>query len=282
MTSRKETGRAPQGPPAIFVVSDGRGETCLQLVRAALVQYEDQEVEIEVRPEVLTPEMVTAVVKEAAGRGATIFYTLVGVETRRAMRRGASEHLVPTVDVLGPAFGALHEIFHRERLAEPGLYYAAERHRLDREAAVDFAIKHDDGLRPGELHLADVVLVGVSRVAKSTTCFYLGYNGIKAANVPLVVEAPLPRELLRLDPHKVIGLRMNVRRLMAVREARTRYLGPVGTAAYVDKRKIAQEVRRAHAIMQHQNWRSIDVSYMAVEEIAREVLRLLGRTGRGH
>ena len=56
----------------------------------------------------------------------------------------------------------------------------------------------------------------------------------------------------------------------------------MGTTDYVDKRAIAKEVRRAHETMQHHGWRSFDVSYMAVEEIAREVLRLLGRSGTGH
>lgn len=268
--------------PVVFVVSDGRGETCRQYLRAALVQYRDQDVETVVRSEVLSPEAVVAVVDEAAGRGAVIFYTLVAEETRRAMRRHASEQLVPVVDVLGPAFGALHEFFQQDRLAEPGLYYASDRARLDREAAVDFALKHDDGLRCSELHLADVVLVGVSRVAKSTTSFYLGYNGIKAANVPLVVGTPILPELLGVDPQKVVGLRMNVTRLMAVRDARARHLGTVGTADYVDKRLIAEEVRQSHEIMQQHGWRSFDVSYMAVEEIAREVLRLLGRARGGH
>lgn len=268
--------------PVIFVVSDGRGETCRQYLQAALVQYADQGVEIVVRPQILSPELVVAVVDEAAAREAVIFYTLVGEKTRRAMRRHASEQIVPVIDVLGPAFGALHELFQQDPLATPGLFYAAERTRIDREAAVDFALKHDDGLRLAELPLADVVLVGVSRVAKSTTSFYLGYNGIKAANVPLVVGTPLLKELLAMEPAKVVGLRMNVTRLMAVRDARARHLGPIGTTDYVDKRSIAEEVRRAHEIMQHYGWRSFDVSYMAVEEVAREVLRLLGLPGRGH
>ncbi|MCP4573911.1 MAG: kinase/pyrophosphorylase [bacterium] len=269
--------------PVIFVVSDGRGETCRQYLQAALVQYADLDVETVVRSNVLSPELVVAVVDEAAARGGVVFYTLVAEDTRRAMRRHASEQLVTIVDVLGPAFGALHEFFQQDSLATPGLFYAAERTRIDREAAVDFALKHDDGLRLTELYLADVVLVGVSRVAKSTTSFYLGYNGIKAANVPLVVGTPLLKELLAMDSRKVIGLRMNVTRLMAVRDARARHLGPVGTADYVDKRAIADEVRRAHEIMQEYGWRSFDVSYMAVEEVAREVLRLLGRkAGTGH
>ena len=262
--------------PVILVVSDGRGETCGQLLRAALVQFEGHNVEIHVRPEVLTPDLVTSVVDEAARRGATIFYTLVGKGTRRAMRRLAGEGFVSTVDVLGPAFTALHDVFHADQAATPGLFYTAERQRIDRHAAIDYTLKHDDGLRPHELDQADVVLVGISRVSKSTTCFYLAYHGIKAANVPLIGGRPPLRELLAVDSAKVVGLRMNVTRIMAVREARARHLGRIGTEDYVDKREIAAEMLAAQHIMQRQQWRSFDVSYMAVEEIAREVMRLRG------
>ena len=264
--------------PVIFIVSDGRGDTCQQLLRAALVQFEGQDVEIVRRSEVLTRELVRNVMDEAHARGATVFYTLVGSETRRAMAQHAADLLVPAVDVLGPAFIALHDVFHREPTATPGLYYASERVRIERQEAIDFTLKHDDGQRPGELAQAEVVIVGISRVSKSTTCFYLAYNGVKAANVPLVPGQPPLPELLDVDPARVIGLRMNVTRLLAVREVRARHLGSTGTAGYMDKREVAAEMREAYRVMEHYGWRSFDASYMAVEEIAREVLRLRGIT----
>ena len=58
-----------------------------------------------------TPEQVEEIVAEAAQANAVIFYTLVGAETRRTMRRASGRELVPTVDVLGPAFSALHDAF---------------------------------------------------------------------------------------------------------------------------------------------------------------------------
>ena len=266
--------------PVVFVVSDGRGDTCDQLLRAALVQFADADVETVRRAEVRDPAQVAAVVEEAEARTATIFYTLVGHETRQEMARQAARLLVPTVDVLGPAFIALHDVLHREPTATPGLYYASERARLERQEAIDYTLKHDDGQRPGELPLADVVIVGISRVSKSTTCFYLAYNGVKAANVPLVAGQPPLPQLLEVDPERVIGLRMNVARLTAVREVRTRHLGRTGTAGYVDKREVAAEAREAARLMEHYGWRSFDASYMAVEEIAREVMRLRGLGAR--
>ena len=125
--------------------------------------------------------------------------------------------------------------------------------------------------------------MGVSRASKSSTCFYLAYEGIRAANVPLVSGIPPPTQLLRLPQNKVIGLRINVSRLQTVREARAHNLKLSDSDPYLDKRSIAREVIEANRIMDENNWRSIDVSYMAIEEIAREVVRrrdIKGKTRR--
>ena len=97
--------------PVIYVVSDGRGETCAQLVRAALVQFEGQRYKMMRRSNVRTAQAVRNVVEKAASKHAVIFYTLVGEETRQEMTARAAERLIPAVDVLGPSFSALHDLF---------------------------------------------------------------------------------------------------------------------------------------------------------------------------
>ena len=260
--------------PTILIVSDGRGETATLVLKAAAVQFEGQRYRTVLRGDVGPPEEVEAIVREAAESGAVIFYTLVGQETRRAMRKSAAQRLVPTVDVLGPAFSALHDQFRRKRGETPGLLYALERERFDRMTAFDYTLTHDDGRRPNELSRADVVLVGVSRASKSSTSFFLAFQGVRTANVPLVPGMePLP-QLLRLPRNRVVGLRVNVDRLLAVREARAEGLGMRGGEDYLDRRAVAQEVIWADRIMEARGWRSVDVSYLAIEEIAKEVLRV--------
>jgi regulator of PEP synthase PpsR (kinase-PPPase family) len=271
---------AEQKLPTILVVSDGRGDTCAQVVRAALVQFEGQPCELEQHPNVRSVRGVERVVARAAAQRAVVFYTLVGDETRAALARAARRRLVPAVDVLGPGFSALHDLFRRRPRAQPGLLYASNRELFDRQEAIGYTLAHDDGQRLDGLAEADVVLVGVSRVSKSSTCFYLAYEGVKAANVPLVPGAPPPRELLRLPRRKVVGLRMNVRRLMTVREARGEHLGLRDGDSYLDEREIARELTEANRLMDRRGWRSLDVSYLAVEEIAREVRLLVGRSRR--
>ena len=140
----------PDRLPVVFVVSDGRGDTCRQVLHAALVQFAGQRFEMVVRPEIRTPEQVTEVVHEAAGRDASIFYTLVSPDTRWALTNRAEELLVPVVDVLGPSFSALHDLFQRAPSGTPGLFYASDRERFDRHTAIDYTMTHDDGQRPDD------------------------------------------------------------------------------------------------------------------------------------
>lgn len=267
-------------PPTLFVVSDGRGQTCSSVLHAALVQFEGQPHQIVQEADVLTRERVEAIVAEAARCHGVVFYTLVADEPRRALRDAAARWAVPVVDVLGPALSALHDCFHREQRAEPGLLYRSEREAFDRHDAIDFTLKHDDGGRPDGLERADVVLVGVSRSAKSSVGFYLAYHGVKAANVPLVPGMGLPKALLALPKERVIGLLVNPARLVALRESRQRHLGAPGPSAYTDIEAVREEVRAASRTMTANGWATIDASYMAVEEVAREIMRRLGRPER--
>ncbi len=259
----------------IYIVSDGRGNTALELVRASLVQFGDQPVRKIVKSKVRQPEQIQAIFREAAQQNSIIFYTLVSSQTRNAMEQGSREHLVPIVDLLGPALTGLHDLFETQPDATPGLFYASDRRRFDRIEAVNFAMTHDDGQRPHELPQADVVLVGVSRASKSSTCMFLAMDGLKAANVPLVMDCALPPVMEQVDPHKVIGLVVSPVQLMAVRGHRAKTMGIRETDPYLDKREIGREIRFANELMERRGWRSVQTTYRAIEEIASEVIRML-------
>lgn len=184
---------------------------------------------------------------------------------------------VPTVDVLGPMLAALDDRLGMTPRGRPGLSYELRKEQFDRIDAVDFTLAHDDGKRLEDLYLADCVLVGVSRVSKSVTCFYLAARGIRAANVPLLAGQKVPPELLRLEPNKVVGLTMNAKRLRSIREARICRLSNVPVPDYVDE--LAEELRHARSLMSRHKWPCIDVSYMATEEVAHEVLSLIDSRG---
>jgi regulator of PEP synthase PpsR (kinase-PPPase family) len=265
--------------PTIFLVSDGRAETAARVLQAAAVQFQGEEYRSMRRRNIRTPEAVRQVVKEAEKLDAIIFFTLVGKETRKVMHQAMGRN-IEIIDLLGPVITALHSRFKRAPGAIPGLLYDQERDHYDRMTAFDYVLTHDDGQRIHELNRADVVIAGVSRSSKSSTCFYLAFQGIRAANVPLVPGMDPPPQLLKLPKSRVIGLRINVMRLLSVREARMPDLGVDVDQSYVDQRIIAEEVNNANRLMDKQKWNTVDVSYLAVEEIARQVLHLRWPKGR--
>ena len=109
------------------------------------------------------------------------------------------------------------------------------------------------------------------------TCFYLAYRGVRAANVPLIPKVPVPNELIAMPPAKVIGLTVSPQRLRAIRKARRSRLGAGVADYYVGANEIADELRYAFKVFRKHNWKYIDVSYMAVEEVAVQVLHDIGQ-----
>ena len=73
-----------------------------------------------------------------------------------------------------------------------------------RQHAIDYTMKTDDGMSPNLLWKADVVLLGVSRAGKTPLSIFLATQmGLKVANIPLVMELPPPIQLEKVNPRKV-------------------------------------------------------------------------------
>ena len=59
-----------------------------------------------------------------------------------------------------------------------------------------------------------------SRTSENPTSVYLAHRGVKAANVPLVPNVPLPPELFAKDHPPVVGLTISADRLVHIRKNR--------------------------------------------------------------
>jgi regulator of PEP synthase PpsR (kinase-PPPase family) len=263
----------------IYLVSDGTCRTCETVVKAVLVQFKDVHVRVVRKANVRRSATVTELIRKAAEDRALVFYTLVYDQARAAIQEAAREYMVPAVDLLEPVLVSLYDLFKTAPRARPGILYRSNKAYYDRIDAVEYTLHHDDGTRLSELEEADIVLVGVSRVCKSTTCFYLGYSGIRAANVPLFPDSDPPEELVKLDARRVIGLTTNPYRLQSVRESRLRDWGTGVGDDYAHRFFIARELRDANEQMEKHGWRRIDTSYKAIEEIAREVRQMMDEAG---
>jgi len=274
MSPKKKTKAKPL---TIVTLSGSTGTTSEEVIQAALAQFKDPNVQIVAKTKVRTIRAAERAVKYAAEHDAVLCHTIVAPKVREAVVRESRRLDVPTVDLLGPILSLLEDHLHQTPRLRPGLSYRLRKEQFDRRVAVDFTLSHDDGCGLADIDKADVVLVGVSRSSKSVTCFYLAYWGIRAANVPLIPGCDPPAELLALPKKKVIGLTVNANRLRSLRRTRLEMMGDVELDKYVDPTELNRELNAAIALMSKYRWRRIDVSYMSVEEIAKEVATMIGR-----
>jgi regulator of PEP synthase PpsR (kinase-PPPase family) len=212
------------------------------------------------------------------GKSSVVIYTLVEPTLRAAMQKLCLEAKVDYCDLLAEPLATVAKVSGRAAKMEPGAQAPLDEHYFRRIAAIEYAVKTDDGLGrslPG----ADVVLVGVSRTSKTPVSMYLGYLGWKAANVPIVNGIEPPAELFAVEPAKVIGLTIDAQRLAEIRAERIRLMG--GDRSYASLEEIYKELDYAAGIHRRLGCPVIDVSELSIEEIAQRILRTVERRRHG-
>ncbi|MCL5981668.1 MAG: kinase/pyrophosphorylase [Firmicutes bacterium] len=261
--------------PIVYVVSDSVGETAEFVVKAVASQFNSGHVEIKRIPFVGNAEVLRDVMEDAAMVGGMIAYTLVLPELRRVIREESERRGLITVDVMGPMMDAFAKLLHIDPRLEPGLVRRLDEEYFRRVAAIEFAVKYDDGKDPRGLILADVALIGVSRTSKTPLSMYLAHKGLKIANLPLLPEVEPPEELFWLFSNRVIGLTINPRQLNEIREERLKALGLHASANYASMERILEELEYAEKVMSKVGCPVFDVSNKAVEEVANKIMQLI-------
>jgi regulator of PEP synthase PpsR (kinase-PPPase family) len=262
-------------PVELHVVSDSTGETATRLTHALEAQFPDQEFEEIRHPRVETVDDLRLAIERARGRPAVIIYTIVEPELREQMRALCRRARLHYCDLLGHPIEAVARVSGVAARMTPGARPPLDSTYFRRMAAIEFAVRYDDGLGSG-LREADIVLVGVSRTSKTPLSMYLGYLGYKTANVPIVKGIEPPPELWEIDPAKIVGLTIEADRLQEIRRERTRRMG--GTHRdYTELVSIYEELDQAAAVHRRLGCPVIEISELSIEETAARVIRLIER-----
>jgi regulator of PEP synthase PpsR (kinase-PPPase family) len=269
----------------IHLVSDSTGETTLAVARACLAQFDQVKPEEHVWSMIRNERQVTKVVAAIAENPGIVLFTLVDDGIRRHLVDACRRMAVPCISILDPVLAALSEFFHAEAGHRPGRQHELDSVYFDRIAAMDFAMRHDDGQSLVTLGDADVVLVGVSRTSKTPTCIYLANRGIKAANVPIIPGFDVPKELAELRRFEdggplVVGLTNDPGALVHVRRNRLRLLNEERETEYTDPDRVRDEVAAARRLFGQHGWAVLETSRRSIEETAAAVLAMLAE-GRG-
>lgn len=225
-------------------------------------------------PRVMSVDDVQLAAERARGRPAVVLYTLVEPRFRSAMRALCKRYRLHYCDLLRQPIEAVVRVSGTTPRMTPDAMPVLDSTYFKRVAAMEFAVRFDDGLAPGALPSADIVLVGVSRTSKTPLSIYLGYLGHRAANVPIVPGIEPPKELYEVAPYKIVGLTIDADRLSEVRRERIRTLrGSRGD--YVELVKIYEELDNAQAVHHRLGCPVIDVSNLAIEETAHRIVQLV-------
>lgn len=266
-------------PIEIHVIADSTGDTAARVARAAQAQFESHPSTILRHPRITTSagmRRAFELIDRSRRPGVAVFSTLVDDGLRALVTELCEQMQIPHYDLLGPALAVLEEASgdRAERVvARP---VGIDPDYFKRIAAMEFAVKHDDGQHTEGLPAADIVLTGVSRTGKTPLSMYLGYLGYKTANVPLVAGIKPPSQLFTIDRWKIVALTIDPQRLATIRGRRVKAIGSTGGQdGYAALTKIYDELDEAATIHRRLGAPVIDTTALALEEAAGRVIDLV-------
>ena len=266
----------------IYAVSDSIGETAQQVSRAAISQFglSEDEYDISRLPFVNTEEALIELLESAKRCNAMFVYTLVNPKLAKMASDYCEENGILKIDLLTDILSILSEKTGRKPKGEACIIRKIDESYFRRIAAIEFAVKYDDGKEPNKGILeAELVLIGISRTSKTPLSMYLANRNIKVANVPLVPEIPVPKEVYEIDPKKIIGLTNSPEVLNNVRTTRLKALGLSSNASYAKLDRILEELEYADKVMKKLGCPVINVANKAIEETAGDILDIMKEKG---
>jgi len=262
---------------SIYILSDGTGETAATMIRAALVQYSDKDVNIVRFKNIRTEQQVDPIIQEAFEQRGLLVYTVVSTQLRRKIHELSSQKGIPSIDLLGPVLTTLDTYFGvTTQSGQAGILRAVDEQYFKRIEAIEYTVKHDDGKTMAELDKADIILVGISRTSKTPLSIFLSHKGWKVANVPIVLNQTLPEELFKADQRKVVGLIIDMDSLQRIRKNRLEKFGQDPGGEYASMSHIAKEIDFATDLFKkNKRWPVFNVTERALEETASEITKIV-------
>jgi hypothetical protein len=261
----------------VFFVSDQTGVTAETLGHSLMTQFEGQEFRPVTLPFVSSLDKAQEAVRRINRAGTEeglrpiVFSTLVQDDLREVVVTANALFLDLFSTFVGPLERELDtRSTHRAGRAHGMADLAAYTTRIN---ATNFALANDDG-SGGDYALADVVLIGVSRVGKTPTCLYLALQyGVFAANYPLTDEdleaGRLPARLEPFRP-KLYALTIKPERLQQIRSERR------PESRYASQQQVQYELRTAEALFARYGLPWLNTTECSIEEIASRILNTSG------
>ncbi len=259
----------------VYVLSDSVGETAESLAKATITQFRNVDIEIRKFPNIQTPSKIDKIFEEMDFENSIVIFTMVLEPLKNRLFELCEEHGVKYHDAMSYIINDLADLTHEEPTHLPGVMRKLNDEYFERIKAVEFAVKYDDGKDPRGVLLAECVLIGISRTSKTPLSMYLAHKNVRVANIPLVPEIPVPKELFEVDPNKIFCLTNDKDVLNKIRRERLKEMGLSTSSDYASMQRIDEELKFAKDLASKLGCRMINVADKAIEESSNIIIRAL-------
>lgn len=259
-----------------YVLSDSAGETASKLAQATMAQYPAIDFTLYRRTFVNNDQALLKALNDAKKDNGIVLFTMVDDRLVEITNDFCQENELYHFDVLTPPVAEVRRRTGVEPSHEPGAMHHLDKNYFRRIKAMEFAVKYDDGKDPRGFLEADVVLLGVSRTSKTPLSLFLANKNLKVANLPLVPQAHIPKQIWEVDPRKIVGLTNNPEVLNTIRKERMIAYGLNPDTAYSDISKIKEELAFADDLYKKLGCVTINVATLSIEETASMIMSELG------
>lgn len=257
---------------SIYIISDPAGETAAKLAQASVAQYEDIEIPLVRKTFVSEITDLLTSLEEAKQENAMVIHTMISEEFVKVANDFCQEANLFCLDLLSPLVNELSKRTGILPNRVAGAVHSLDQNYFNRINAMEFAVKYDDGKDPKGFLEADIVLLGVSRTSKTPLSLFLANKNLKVANLPLIPQAHIPKQLWEVDRTKIIGLTNNPDVLNKIRQERMKRYGLNPETAYSNIEKIKEELEFAKKLYAELGCVEINVADLSIEETASIIL----------
>jgi len=259
----------------IHVISDSVGTTGTNIAKAVLAQFPDVICPVRNFPFVTEEDQLLEILEQAKSTNAIVLHTFADDKKADTVKNYCLEKNIECYDLISPLINVVEN-----RTGEKASHIAGELHKLDEEyfhriEALEFAVKYDDGKDPKGFLEADILLLGISRTSKTPLSIYLANENYKVANLPIIPENKLPKELWQVNPNKIVGLTNSEELLVEIRQERMKSYGMSPHSIYSNIDRIHEEIDYAEKLYKQIGCLTINVSIKSIEETTAIILSSL-------
>jgi len=259
----------------LYVISASTGETANQLANAISIQFKQTNCSRKRYSNIIQAEQVERILGcdelKNPDTKTIVLMTVVADDVVEKIKSYENENIL-VVDLLLRPITEIEDFLGLRADRQVGLMRDLDNSYFDKIEAIEFAMNFDDGKNPKGFLEADIVLLGVSRTSKTPLSVYLANKSYKVANLPLVPEIPVPKEIYEVERKKIIGLIIDPDKLNEIRNQRLITLGLSPQSSYASDTRIQEELKYAKDLYEKLGCTVIDVSSSTIEETAARVL----------